>query len=235
LATRPSTRKRPYLIAPAAPLPESNRPIAERLDELEREARNGNPDSGYVLGLELMHCQALDGRYAELEGNLAAHPELANNIARQVDALDMQHEHCKGLSDEQLSGWVQWVELAASRGSVTAQVAYPTLAGQLLLLPDHVLNTVWIDEYKANSRRFLESAAATGSVDAMSQLAFFYSEALMTPKDMTTAYAYAYAVSQTGLVKHGQKMLELWERDMTPEQIEIARRRGAEILNRCCT
>jgi TPR repeat protein len=230
-----STHKQPRVAGAPPRLPESNRPLAERLDEIERQARSGDPDIGYALALELMHCLELDGHYAETANELDTHPERTDSIARQIDALDEQREHCKGITSDQMRGFSDWIELAARRGSVRAQIDYPTLAGQLLSSPDHALDTAWIDNYKANSLQFLQSAADGGSVDALNQLAHTYADGIMVPKDITMAYAYAFAVSQTGLVVTTPKLLDFWAQGMTPEQIEAARAEGAKIFARCCT
>jgi TPR repeat protein len=229
-----TAKKVPFVQRKEPVLPSSSLPLGDRFDELAREAQFGEADIGYALGMELRACLQLDGRYAQLQVNLASQPERADNIAVHVDVLDRQRAHCQGLSSTELQDYGHWIELAAKRGSVAAQIAYPTIFAELLSSPEHALDEAWISDYKANSLNFLQSAAHSGSVDALSQLAHIYRDGLMAPKDTTMAYAYAYAVSRSGLVVSTPKLLEMWAQAMTPEEVAAAQQRGAEIYQACC-
>ena len=92
----------------------------------------------------------------------------------------------------------------------------------------------WIERYKTNTLQFLTAAASDGSVDALSQLADVYKNGLIAPADPVRAYAYEYAVSQSGLVGTASQLLDLWAKDMTSAQIEQARQLGNSIYQQCC-
>jgi TPR repeat protein len=226
--------KKPFLQRGAPELPASDVPLAERLASLESAAETGDPDIGLALGMELRECLELDERYADLQARSLSAAAPSEVLGVQLDALDKHYEHCKGISPKVLKDYGHWIELAAKRGSIAARLAYPAYFGELLTWDEHSLDTAWIEDYKANSMAFLNSAANEGSVDALSQLGHLYQDGLVVPKDPVTAYAYEYAVYLTGLTRLAPKVLELWASDMSPEQVQAAQQQGTLIFERCC-
>ena len=212
-----------------------DRPLVEQLAELEVQARTGNPDIGYALAMKLRECKQLDSQYSDLQNSLDRKLDGNSDVlTRHADALDKQYEQCKGLSAMTLQEYGQWVELAARRGSIAAQVSYPTINWEALEDSGRSLDTEAIEAYKSNTLSFLTSAADQGSVDALSQLAMTYQDGIVVPRDPIAAYAYEWAINQTGLVLATPKLLEQWEAQMTPEQILVGRKQGEQIHQRCC-
>jgi TPR repeat protein len=227
-----AVRKRPFLQRDPPALPPSDAPLASRLSSLEDAAKNGDPDTGYALALELRECLGLDDRYDKLQSDVRTNRKPPEALKAIADALDEKSEHCKGISPDDLKNYGQWMELAARRGSIAAQLGYPAFFGELL--PQHALETEWIEDYKTNSLQFLSAAANEGSIDALSQLASTYQDGLLAPKDAIKAYSYEYAISQTGQVTSATKVLDLWGKELTPQQIEAARQQGNNIYKNCC-
>ena len=228
----PPVRKKAFIQRETPALPPSDAPLANRLDSLETDAKTGDPDTGYALAIELRECLSLDNRYEELQADVKAKRKSAEILADIADVLDKQSEHCKGLSPDDLKNYGQWIELAAHRGSIAAQLGYPAYFGELL--PQHALDTEWVENYKKNSLQFLSAAASEGSIDALGQLANTYQDGLLVPKDPIAAYAYEYAMSRTGQAPSATKVLDMWGQELTPQQIEAAKQRGDQIYKSCC-
>ncbi len=226
--------KRPFRTPPASPLPASSIPLGERLVDLEQQAKAGDAAISYSLGLALKACFDLDAHYEDLQRAVEEKEVGGDAGLAMLKALDAKREACKGLSSDQLRSYGQWIELAAQQGNLNAQLAYPAIFGQLLSTEGHALDVVWIEKYNTNSMNFLQSAAGSGSIDALSQLAFVYDDGLGVPPDKARAYAYAYAVSLSGLVPSADKLLALWGQGMTPQEIQQAQVMGNSIYQGCC-
>lgn len=221
-------------VGKAPVLPASDKALNERLDALEREAKAGNADVSYALGMALRSCAEVEKRYIELEEQAKAHPDHSSSLEPLLAHIDEDRASCGSLSSDALGDYGKWIELAAQQGNRHAQLAYAAIFGQLLDSQQHAMDTAWIERYKTNTLQFLTAAASDGSVDALSQLADVYKNGLIAPADPVRAYAYEYAVSQSGLVGTASQLLDLWAKNMTPAQIEQARQLGNSIYQQCC-
>lgn len=197
-------------------------PLAANIDQLEAAARAGDAKVAYALGRELMACIQLDAAYADVHDKLKNNEIKPETAQASLDGLDRKLTSCAGITPEQKSEFPHWIEMAATRGDLTAQTEY---AGLLSLpLQQHMasLDSDWITDYKNKSMNFLQSASNAGDVDALDNLAFAYWDGLLTTQDKVRAYAAMQCVASSGLVKSATKMLGVFSKSMLPEELQRA-------------
>lgn len=206
--------------------------LKDIFESLGAQIKMGRADIAYALSQELHDCAMLDPQLAKLQEGVQSKSISVEVASDHLSFLDPKVERCRGLTKEQLDSRFNLTKLAAENGDVNAQVAYPAVFAQLL--QDNALDENWIRLYKENTMKYLTRAAASGSVDGMSTLAGTYWDGYVVPADKIKAYSYLYAASQSGLLLGAPKLLNLWSREMTSEEVRIAMDRGIKIYNQCC-
>jgi hypothetical protein len=126
---------------------------------------------------------------------------------------------------------------SAELGFEVAQVQYAQRYPQIFDNLEAVLkNPERAAEYRGNARRYLESAAASGNWDAMFFLSRAYEEGTLADRNPAVAYAYAYALQQTGGYSGviGSHLGNL-QRQLSGEEVQQGQLLGQQIAVQCCS
>lgn len=113
--------------------------------------------------------------------------------------IDLEKSRIENLDCSALDSKYSAYELAkhaAEQGNTQAQLDFSALAASIFNEEKTAMDPRAISEYKEDSLRYLNMAAASGSEEALSRLAQNYQSGLFTEADRVKAYAYAYAYSQ---------------------------------------
>jgi TPR repeat protein len=208
--------------------------LADVIDTAKSEAKSGNAAIAYSLFKELRQCLFLDRQLDDLKNDVNSNGVSNKSASAQLDSLDAKIKRCEGISEETAKSYLDWLDLAARSGNTDAQVAYITEFGLAAQSESHRFDTAWLEDYKSKSIRYLQSASSGGDVNAMLALATTYWAGDLVPQDKVSAYAYWYAVAESGLVPQSERALPAWESQMTQEEVERARRLGDSLLSNCC-
>lgn len=146
-------------------------------------------------------------------------------------------EECETLLvDPELSDRRAWLRLAAAQGSVEAAVVYALTIDEVVGGPDEWLkHPEKVADYKQRALRYLEQAAAVGSVGALWSLSDAYKGGFLAPEDPVKALAYRIAAVQMEPAIGAQGSIERMEKLLSPDQISEARRQARLIHQQCCS
>lgn len=191
-------------------LPDGN--LKDKLAFLESAAYDGKPDLAYSLSSELIQCLNLP------DGNTSRSPS---------DPSITAAERCRGLDSNDYKAGVDLLEYAASHGDANASYAY---LGLMSIWMNHNpklrFDEHFIAELRANTLSYLQRAATNGNVDSISQLAYVYQNGLIVDRDPIIAYAYMKTVAASGLRPGASRVLDLWRKDLTQDQLSSALKRS---------
>jgi TPR repeat protein len=198
---------------------------AEAIRTLEPLARNGSSKASYEIFLKLNECLDIEKATEESQ------PQSDETIAWRKES----HDKCKNLNPDDYSKMQEWLLLAASQGSLPAQLSYATNVEAVLGGPTEYLSAPEaVIEYKERSFAFLRSAAQAGSIDAINALGDRYANGIMLQKDLSTSYAYFLVTSKVNKELVSQRKMDLIYQELTPAQRVEANHKGMEIYNECC-
>lgn len=173
----------------AEPLPPLDAKIADIYDTLKARAERGDGKAACRLAIELQQCvwreaiiQDLDRATRRMEnrppsGNTDPRQaewesRMLDMAQRQVDYAAALDARCKGLSDAQVAGHVDWWRTAALSGHVPSLVHYAK--GDAFRLNATLDNLERLGTYKNDAERLMRAAAAAGSPEALQQLLIAY-------------------------------------------------------------
>jgi TPR repeat protein len=142
---------------------------------------------------------------------------------------------CAGVSEDNLARRIEFLERAAALGEPNAQVEYVAAAGSSFEQAlDIAQNLPEFQDFRQKSMRFLQAAASSGNVRAMSALAEAYERGALTTRDPVAAYAYAYAAQRSGVGADQAAWVGVLRRSLTPEQRQLGDNQASSILRTCC-
>lgn len=188
------------------------------------QANNGDGLSIFQLSSLAIQCRLIDS--AADRGELA--PAEDESSARTL-------ANCNELPEIYKEDPFRQLRLMAEAGVIEAQVAYPALASQALTQEELLRNPHKAEEFKRDSMRYLHRAAASGAVEALNELAHTYNQGVITQRDPIVAYAYAEAVSRTGLVPSAQTLTKAWGQQLSPSDLRTAHEMADRIYRECCS
>ncbi len=154
----------------------------------------------------------------------------------QAELSAREMEECEAvLLDPGLSDRREWLRLAAEQGSVEAATVYAISIEEVVGGPDEwARHPEKVIAYKRQAIRYLEDAAAAGSVEALSGLSQAYVGGFLVSEDLTGALAYQLVAERVS-PSDGNRGLRIGlEQRISAEQRNEARRQAAAIYQQCC-
>jgi TPR repeat protein len=153
----------------------------------------------------------------------------------KLAAIERAQEECSGLTKEEYRNAGAWLEKAAERGSVPAQLVYVSDpeavvgdASEMMRDPERV------KDYKNKSMRYMQSAANNGSIDAILKLGNAYSAGVLTERDSFKSVAYYSAIGLMDQSLVPQVRFSVLANELTPNQRAAALQQGRKIYEQCC-
>ena len=191
-----------------APSPLPGGSLKDKLAFLESAAYDGKPGLAYSLSSELLNClNSPNGDRSKSVGD----PSITTA------------ERCRGLDLKDYKAGVNLLQYAASHGDPNAAYAY---SGLMSIWMNHnpklMFDENFIASFKGNTMSYLQHAAANGNIDAISQLAYIYQNGIITDRDPVSAYAYMDTVATSGLIPGASRVLDIWRRSLSPDQLSSA-------------
>lgn len=185
------------------------------IPQLWKKAEGGDANAAYTLARLLIDCY-LVGK-GQQSGFGSNDPDRCTDT-RVTDPGSALH----------------WLEFAADKGLVSAQLLYPTIAADFMTSTDMIRNPALAKDYRERSMSYLTQAARAGSPNAMTQLSTAYSKGILTDQNTQLAYAYEYAAEVLSGGPIGDIQQAVGGTNMTPEQVAAAKNIGEKIIKQCC-
>jgi hypothetical protein len=154
----------------------------------------------------------------------------------QAELSAREMEECEALLlDPGLADRRAWLRLAAEQGSVEAAAVYAISIEEAVGGPEAwATHPEKVIEYKRQAVRYLEGAAAAGSVEALSGLAQTYVGGFLVPEDLVRALAYEIVVDRVHPSEGSRGLRTDLERRVSTGQRDEARRQAEAIYRQCC-
>jgi TPR repeat protein len=182
------------------------------IDQFKANALAGDGESAFMVFLVLYEC----GLQAKGLGGIG-----------KID--------CTGVTPEQIAESESFLKRAAELGVLEAQLSYAGVASMRYVTAEDIAKNIKsFEQYKADSMRYLSSAASTGNVDAMLSVSNAYSEGMIVEKNNVRAYAYMYAANLSGLSPTPTNALAELSANMNTSEIQQATALGKSIYSKCC-
>lgn len=201
-----------------------------------QDAAKKDPAFAYALVLKLFECMRVAndfGGFEKLNSKTLAANQGANGLSDDTRA---KASVCADLTQAQFSKYVDMIDFAAASGVIKAQADYSALVSSSILTDESIKNPWKIEEYKAKSMRYYNSAARSGYAPALQNLSFAYADGIITPKNDYSAYKYllAFDLASPRQSASRDKLLSQFQSRLTPQQISAAQREAADIYGSCC-
>ncbi len=196
-------------------------PIADYYDSLAQAANSGDADAAFELGLALRRCPGIATTGQELDDKLNAmrqthlvhgpyylRPRLVEDTNAFIELERQRYEICKGLSNEQVTGYHDWFTLAAELGNYYAQTgAIERTQNNYWQTQGLVPDVQGFDDVVGVMKRLAEAepeelgqairhlfeARAQGSLQALHDFALLFAAGVLRPANGHSATANAYA------------------------------------------
>lgn len=196
-------------------------PIADYFGALAQSANAGDARAAYELGFVLYRCVGYATTAQELsdkvdtmsqthllQGPYYPQPQLTDDVHTFIEIERERYRDCKGLSNEQITGYYDWFVLAAELGDYIARSQAIELTRDHYLLsqglaPDirdfddavGIMNRIASAEPERlqQAAQHLFAARAQGSLQALHDLALLYAAGIMNAPNEHSATANAYA------------------------------------------
>lgn len=185
------------------------------IPQLWKKAEGGDANAAYTLARLLIDCY-LVGK-GQQSGFGSNDPDRCTDT-RVTDPGSALH----------------WLQFAADKGVISAQLLYPDTAAEFMTSTDMIKNPTLAQDYRERSMSYLTQAARAGSPAAMTQLSTAYSKGILTDQNTQLAYAYEYAAEVLSGGPIGDIQMAVGGMNMTPEQVAAAKNLGEKIIKQCC-
>lgn len=183
-----------------------------------------SPERAYADAESILRC----ARAAD--SDLVLPEDMTPDEKRQFQESRVRGLDCSAL-DSKVSAY-DLAKFAAERGNLQAQLNFPGIASSVFNEEKNALDPKLIAQYKSDSMRFLNMAAATGSPEAYGRLAENYQVGLFSEKDKVKGYAYAYAKSQLSPMTVSSSWTELFSRGLSPSELLEAQQLGERLIRK---
>ncbi|MFC4821584.1 hypothetical protein [Dokdonella ginsengisoli] len=208
--------------------------IKDGLEAMKAKATAGDDEAAVQLYVDLRTCSDVLTRGEEfVRSNGANVPDEVRNPTRQT--LEKEFENCKGISQEDMRNFVEWLDMAAKRGDYQARIMWVDSffddkdSTWMIQHPDEV------KEYKGRAMDYLNQLAGECSPDALSMLiGQYYRKGILTEKDPYKAYQYSLIYDQVSPGNVNSSNLPDMERSLSSSQMEQARATAGKFYDRHC-
>lgn len=171
----------------------------------------------------------------------AAYDLVDANLRCQIDRDAPSSDHIKLTQDSQLchdfeknplseAEIHQAITQAAEQGDVRAQLHYAGYVADLFENPRYALDPRFVEEFRINTVKFLESAGHAGESDAYLRLGDIYKEGTIVESNPSLSYAYAIAFFQTSRSRYAGKLLQQSKAGLSQEELRQGETMAQEII-----
>ncbi|WP_152906713.1 sel1 repeat family protein [Stenotrophomonas maltophilia] len=195
-------------------------------------------DAGDSIATYEIYLAALDCRNAGSPGELQSAALLPSKSEQQgaLESSETRLKECSSLlEDSNLSPPGKWLIKAAHQGSIEAMLLYATdtesaFGGSSAAIQ----NPEAVAEWKTDADSFLNAAASQGSVDALVALGRANANGIIVKKNPTEALAYYLAAKRAMPSAFSEKLLGMYQKELSAAEQQAAIRRADAIYKNCC-
>jgi hypothetical protein len=218
--------------------------LSQHLQRLTTLHKAGDLEAGYVLAMNLKNCLAADSTVDELNNSIndlyKSHENRSNSakfLVTDLQKINDTYHYCEGVSVQTRKIFRKYLYAVADQGYPPAQVMYGLVPSPILSaasftdLPQEQQNLL-VNEFKHKANRYLESAAHSGSITAMTFIVGNH----RFGKDKNHVKALAYNLALLDLTEHSgiydtfTDIRTKLEQQMSDKDIELAISRSTEIV-----
>jgi hypothetical protein len=207
------------MAAPAFPsLPPVNTPVAQVIDDLERQARAGDVRAACRVAFELQRCHELRALQASVSTfrDLAERPGIGPELARRYNAMADRDQArflegrrlCEGVTTAQSQDAWRYLLQAARAGHGPSMARFASR--RVFADADPVAALDGLIAFRNEGPAFLERAAQAGYPEAYEQLAFAYVTGLDlglgVPHDAVRGVAYYTALMRVATADENARL-----------------------------
>jgi hypothetical protein len=181
-ASTPSRTAPPALVPAFAPLPPLNTPVAQIVDDLERQARAGDMRAACRVAFELQRCHDLRALQSSISTfrDLAERPGVGAELARRYNAMAERDQvrflegqrRCEGVTTARAQDAWRYLLQAARAGHGPSMARFASR--RAFSDADPVAALDGLIAFRNEGPAFLARAAEAGYPEAYEQLAFAY-------------------------------------------------------------
>lgn len=187
------------------------------IQQLKPLAEAGDAQAALLLYLKLYSCKDVLNT-ARDERAIAAHEETGATKNPMEDRLSASNECADTEPEIRQRG--KWLELAATKGLVEAQLLYAMDSSAVLGNgSDMIRDPAAVQRYKERASGYLLDAARKGNIDAMLRVGAGYENGILFKKDIVRSYAYYSAIQYARPSPIMSQLVSSMSREMTPQQI----------------
>lgn len=195
-------------------------------------------DAGDSIATYEIYLAALDCRNAGSPDELQSAAVLASKSEQQgaLESSEWRLKECSSLlKDSSLSPPGKWLIKAARQGSIEAMLLYATdtesaFGGSAAAIQ----NPKAVAEWKTDAVSFLNAAASEGSVDALVALGRANTNGIIVEKNASEAFAYYLAAKRAMPSAFSEKLLGMYQKELSASEQQAAIRRADAIYKNCC-
>jgi hypothetical protein len=209
-------------------------PALDALRSAEIALERGEPAAGVLMYKSIVRCRdnEFEDRQRELERS-ANDPE---NYERLLTRNETALRDCAGVGRAEIARGYAGLKEAATRGDVASQLYYSSFGAEpyMTSTTNMLASADQLVEFRHDAIRFLDSAAAHGSIQAISALSNTYDFGILATRDEQKSYMYGYAAYLIERDSIAEQIAARLAKPLTAEQIDVARQQARQFLERCC-
>lgn len=216
-----------------ASMPTYDGSARDYISQREAASNDGSAQASYEIFMRIDSCKrAVQSNDAEL---YMAYESVG--MARQYsERIERSLEQCSdiGMDAELLSK--EWLSIAAEQGSIEARLIYAMSPEEILGTTEDMLrNPAKTESYRNSAVRYLQEAAAQGSLDAVAALGRAYEAGIIIESSPVQSYAYQRAAQRADYSLSNELELNELKKSMSSADKNSAERRADQIYIQCCT
>jgi hypothetical protein len=224
------TRGRAYSISRTQSLPEGD--ALEYVQSLLQKSGAGDATATYAIYLAVSQCKstlnAPSLSLAQIYREQGIEEQYKNSIENYLIK-------CEALISDPALSDEPWLKRAADQGSIEAKIMFAIDSGSVLgQRSNYLANPERLIEYRAEAIHNLQSAASTGSVDALMALGNAYEKGILTDKSTPTSLAYYKAVYSISPNSALQELIARESKNLSNRENDAAEKLSIQIVDNCC-
>lgn len=215
---------------------EDARPLGDALEYIQGlipRSASGDPLATFSIYLAVSDCRNY------LSGTTDPHPADGPTGPGDLTTLEKTERkisECAALTTAQTITQENWLEIAAQQESMEAKLYYSIDSNSVIGdSAARIRNPEKVIEWKKQSISYLQEAAETGSIDAISRLSSAYENGIIVGENIELAYAYALVANMVKPDSSGPTLINNLERNLSTRQRESGAVLSRTIYKSCCT
>jgi TPR repeat protein len=200
-------------------------------------ASSGDSTAAYQIALKLRQCRSAMGSLPNAE-IMDRYQKAGISSASVLSQIENTLNECIGITKEQLSDEGKWLEMAADKGLLEAQLLYSADPEPVVgNASDMIRDPGAVQRYKNKALGYLQQLAANGNINAIQRLSSVYADGILVKQDKVLAYAYAAAAERAMPAPQelqSEHFLESMKQQIPVDQQEYADQAANKIYVKCC-